>query len=57
MPASRKRKNVLEFIDTIMESTVAAHEKLCDDGKCTLDDPCPYCRVNEIMMTEASKIK
>ena len=52
-----RRQYVLEFVDTIMDSTVAEHEKLCDEGKCTLDDLCPYCRVNEIMMTEAAKIK
>jgi hypothetical protein len=57
MRKSKKREHVLEFVDTIMESTVAAHEKLCDEGKCTLEDPCPYCRVNEMMMTEAAKIK
>ena len=65
MRKSKQREHVLTFVDTIMESTVAAHEKLCDEGKCdkcgkpkcTLEDPCPYCLVNEMMMTEAAKIK
>jgi hypothetical protein len=40
-----------------MERTVAAHEKLCDEGKCSLDAPCPYCKVNEILMEELEKLK
>jgi len=57
MAKSRKREYILIFIDKIMDSTVAAHEKLCDEGKCTLDYPCAYCLVNEIMMKEAAKIR
>jgi hypothetical protein len=48
---------VLAFIDAIMEFTVPAHEKLCDENKCTIEDPCPYCRVNDKMMEEVKKLK
>ena len=44
------REAVLGFIDRVMERTVPEHEKLCDAGRCGPLDPCPWCRIHEIMM-------
>lgn len=46
----------LDFIDEIMQRTVLAHEALCDKGECTLETPCPYCQINDIMMEALKKI-
>lgn len=51
------REMVLEFIDAVMARTVAAHEKLCDAGLCSVEDPCAYCKVNETLMEELGKMK
>jgi len=51
------REIVLAFVDAVMVRTVAAHEKLCDEGKCSLESPCAYCRVGEILMEEMEKLK
>ena len=40
----------LEFIDNIMQKTVKAHEEFCDAGKCAIDEPCAYCKINEYML-------
>ena len=47
---------VLAFIDAIMKHTVAGHEKLCDENKCSVENPCPYCKINDIMMEEMKKL-
>jgi hypothetical protein len=56
-----KRKSArllaLDFVDRVMERTVAAHLSLCDEGKCNLEAPCAYCQIGEILMEEVAKIK
>jgi hypothetical protein len=46
---------VLAFIDAVMERTVPAHEKRCDEGKCSVEHPCDFCTTNDILMEEAKK--
>ena len=51
------RVAVLAFVDAVMERTLAAHEKLCDQDECSVENPCPYCQINEILMSELAKLK
>lgn len=46
---------VLEIADEIMKITVPAHEALCDEEKCTLDNLCPYCQINDILTRSLPK--
>jgi hypothetical protein len=46
----------LEFIDNIMQKTVKAHEEFCDAGKCAIDEPCAYCKINEYMLIELDNL-
>jgi hypothetical protein len=43
------RLAVLELSDLIMQITVPAHETQCDEEKCSLDVPCVFCRINEVL--------
>ena len=45
------RLAVLDVSAAIMELTTPLHEALCDEGQCDLENPCPYCKINEILMT------
>jgi len=56
--AKRKtaRLILLEFIDRVMERIRPDHEKLCEEGKCTSETPCPYCRAADAMMDELPKV-
>lgn len=50
------KEAVLAFVDAIMEFTVPSHEKLCDEDKCSIAEPCAYCQVNDKMMAEVKKL-
>lgn len=57
MPKRKSARLIaLDFINAVMEKLVPAHEKLCDEGKCTLEDPCPYCQIQDLMMSEYKKL-
>jgi hypothetical protein len=49
MPQKTARLAVLDLIDKVMQFTVPQHEAMCDEGKCDLDNPCPFCKINDIM--------
>jgi hypothetical protein len=38
-----------------MAETVAAHEELCVDLQCSVEKPCPYCHLSEVMMKVLAK--
>lgn len=48
--AKTAREANLELIDGVMERTVAEHEKALGAGGCSVLDPCPWCRVNDMLM-------
>jgi len=52
---STARGLLLGFIDEVMEELVPAHEALCDEGKCSIEEPCVFCKVGEIMMKNLTK--
>jgi len=49
------RETILAFIDEVMAETVAAHEELCVDLQCSVEKPCPYCHLSEVMMKVLAK--
>jgi hypothetical protein len=51
-----EKEIVLKFVDEVMEDTVKGHEALCDEDKCSIEEPCAYCLINDILMAKLAKI-